>query len=107
MPTVTNKQIAATLRKALPHIRAVRNGPGERYICYAIEETTSQRDGYRCVLSDVHRAAQAVIQSRIAPSSTMEEWLERRGIDCWPNFPKLQAYRRAWVKQLIKEFSTK
>ena len=106
MPTVTNKQIAATFRKALPHIRTRPSGPGERYICYAIEET-SQRDGFRREPSDVIRAAQAVIQSRIAPWSSMESWLEDRGIDCWPNFTKLQAHRRAWLKQLIKEYSTK
>jgi len=106
MSAVTNKQIAATLREALPLIRTRRNGPGERYICYAINET-SQRGGYRSNPSDAVTAAKAVIESRIAPWHTMEAWLETQGIDAWANFPKLQTYRRAWVKQLIKEFSTK
>jgi len=108
MPAVTNKQIAETLRKALPLIRTRSWDSGERYICYAIEETATAAQWQQRSLPPAITAAKEVIRSRLGHCQTMETWLIKNGVaNPYDDFTKLQEHRRAWVKQLIEEFETK
>ena len=101
---VTNKQIADIFRKALPNIARNRScgDEGFTYICWAIEDIP--RGGWR-----KRQAAKNVIMSRLAPYSTMADWLQQqlgtRKFTRVYTYERMQAHRIAWLKQLIEEFS--
>jgi hypothetical protein len=94
------KNIAAAIRAGLPHLS---NGRGawargkSEFICYALER------GFGMWSSSV-KSAQKIIHKRIYPHPTVENWLRAQGAKGITR-RKLQAYRKAWMKSLIEEFS--
>lgn len=94
------------LRKAKKYLPRDRRYP----ICYAIAEAS-----YFCHDSDAaHEKSTDAIESRIHPFSMATHWLaskmvkERLGDWVHAQDPKaIQAWRHAWVDQLIVEFKAK
>ena len=109
MKKISNKQIAQAFRNAVPCLD--KRGSDENkhfYICFAIEQSPDT-DYY------VKAAAMGIISDRIAPCTTLEEWLEERGVPAkqlenpatYNPTRRLQQHRYAWLKQLITEFENK
>jgi hypothetical protein len=111
MAKVTNKQIAGVFKKALAVMGnnrksiASSGGKKQRFICHAI--AVGQGLNWRSFdrLSGAGLEAKKVIIKRIYPEYTLENWLNHRGIEHANDLADLQAYRKAWLKQLIEEFS--
>ena len=93
-------RIAQTLQSGIPHLwdgRAREGAEVATYVCCAIE------------LADIDytagiREAQDMISSRIRPYYTVYSWLESKGVKNITT-KKLQAYRKKWMEQMVKEFS--
>ena len=97
------QKIANAIRAGLPYLwngRGIWGNEKTVYICFAIDRTW----GYDSAGQVWIAAAKAVIHQRIAPYSTVEDWLEAQGVKRITN-RKLQAYRKAWMRSLIEEFS--
>lgn len=116
--SITKKQIAAEFRKALPILwdgKPRSRGDvnvefKEEFICMCLQH----RDGKWIpsdFMSPAALAAKKVIHDRIAPFTTVETWLYENHPSLKPSvgkrvpYQKMQAYRKAWLKSLIKEFS--
>lgn len=116
MSKATNKQIAKTFRKALPFLwDGTRAGQGyhqSEYICHAINEGN---DAWWCASADRSFAVEAatqIIEDRLridgGPTKTFGSWLRAKGVKRKVmTDPLVQAHRKAWLLQLIEEFSNK
>lgn len=105
MTRTERKQIAAAFRACLPYLW---NGSEpftvwkEEFICYALEATDERYS----------EQARRIVSDRIGggPYCTLNDWLilkigkERYIKEVTPK--RMQAYRRAWVRKLIKEFES-
>ena len=101
MAKTTRHQIAAAIQAGIPHLWNGRSnlylsGKSE-FICYALE----RRFG---MWSSSINAAQKIIHKRIYPHPTVEDWLRGQGAK-GITYRKLQAYRKAWMKSMVEEFS--
>jgi tRNA(Ile)-lysidine synthase TilS/MesJ len=102
MKQANRKKVAAAIQAGIPHLW---NGRGKYcythgksdFVCYAIEHGLGRWN------SDVE-AAKKMIHARIYPYCRVEDWLVSKGVKHIPT-RKLQAYRKAWMKQMIEEFS--
>lgn len=77
-----------------------------RYICHALSRAECYALTHNAM--PAYRRVRAVILARLAPFSTMDEWLRSKGvrrIDMTP--ARLQAHRHKWVDMLIAEFRAK
>lgn len=112
MKKVSNKQIAQTFRNAMS--RLDKRGTDESkhiYICFAITDSAIANG----TSWEARVAAKKVITDRIAPHSSLDFWLLRRGVPekqlenptTWNPTRRLQQHRHAWLQQLIKEFENK
>jgi hypothetical protein len=102
MKQADRQKIANAIRAGLPYLwngRGIWGNEKTEYICFAIDRTWGLGRASNAVA-----AAKAVIHQRIAPYSTVEDWLEAQGVKRI-GYRKLQAYRKAWMKLLIEEFS--
>lgn len=102
MKQTERQKIAYAIRNGLPQLRS---GWGSEfgksdYICFAIG-----RGRYDGMPNDAGViAAQKMIHKRIAPHTVVEDWLAAQGVKRI-GIRRLQAYRKAWMLQLIEEFS--
>lgn len=102
MNKVDRKKIAVAIQGGIPHLW---NGRGESYnaaaksayVCFAINRAFG-------VLNPGGNAAQKMIHERIAPHGVVEHWLQSQGVKNITK-RKLQAYRKAWMKSMVEEFS--
>ena len=102
MNKVDRKKIAVAIQAGIPHLW---NGRGESYndatkssfVCFAIDRALG-------VLNPDGNAAQKMIHERIAPYSLVEGWLRSQGVKNITK-RKIQAYRKAWMKSMVEEFS--
>ena len=100
MGPATRNSIAEAFTACLPHLW---NGKSDMrflektaHICFALCRTKHP----------AYYLATSVITHRLGNSSTVQHWLFMQGIPVEAmTHPRLQAHRKAWVKQLIKEFS--
>ena len=102
MKQADRQKIANSIRSALPYLwngRGIWGNEKSEYICFAIDRTY----GYYSNDSNTE-AAKKVIHQRIAPYGTVEDWLEAQGVKRI-GIRRVQAYRKAWMKLLIEEFS--
>lgn len=102
MKQIDRQRIANAIRAGLPYLwngRGIRVNEKTDYICFAIDRTW----GYASAGIAVD-AAKKMIHQRIAPYTTVEDWLEAQGVKRITS-RKLQAYRKAWMRSLIEEFS--
>ena len=101
MAKTTRHQIAAAIQAGIPHLWNGRSNlylsEKSDFVCFAIERGFGRWDASVS-------AAQKMIAKRIKPYATVEEWLRHKGVKGITN-RKLQAYRTAWMKSLIEEFS--
>ena len=75
-----------------------KHGDGKtNYICNALQDSGI----------DYCMTAQHIVRSRIAPHSTVLNWLDEQvgGVAEHSGHPKVQAHRHAWLDMLIEEFS--
>ena len=108
MAKVSNKQIAEAFRNAVPWLRngvgGLYRGGKHEFMCYAISAGNGgARDSAK--VDAAGEAAQKVISKRLGDCATLNCWLFCRGIDWW--LGDIQAYRHAWLQQLIEEFDNK
>lgn len=102
MKQIDRQRIANAIRAGLPYLwngRGIRGNEKTDYICFAIDRTWGYASAGKVVA-----AAKKMIHQRIAPYTTVEDWLEAQGVEDI-TYRKLQPYRRAWMKLLIEEFS--
>lgn len=106
---ITRKQIAKAFRNAVPYLGKEDDTRLDIFICHAIESGNSQGHACRMAIDPIGRAARKIIQDRIAPCFTLNDWLRTtHGISGWHAGPNaMQEYRHAWLQELIKEFETK
>lgn len=105
MSGITNKQIAKVLKNGVKHLvrheRERFNDDKYSFICYAISFGNPD-----AILVD---QVKEIIHARLGDSVTCYSWL--REVAKIPEreltFDKVQAYRHAWLQELIKEFSNK
>ena len=102
MNKAERKKIAAAIQAGIPHLSNGRSKMGwdsgkSEFICYALE----RRFG---MWSSSINAAQKIIHKRIYPHPTVEDWLRGQGAK-GITYRKLQAYRKAWMKSMVEEFS--
>jgi hypothetical protein len=110
------KLIAAEYRTALKMLPAVVDSfDGSPYICDNIWERADWRPPRTHLFSAKHAAADTIAE-RIEHSFSLESWLKSQSGEIreqvrddvnYNRGRKLQAYRLAWLKQLIKEFEGK
>lgn len=74
-----------------------REPTSTNFICNALEE--SRVEGWK--------EAKYIVSARIHPESTVLNWLEKQigAVEEYSGHPKVQAYRHAWLDQLIEEFT--
>ena len=116
MSKVTNKQIAKAFTKALPFLwDGTPAGAGYHqceYICHAINEGN---DAWRYASDDrslAVLAAKQIIEDRLridgGTTKIFDSWLRAKGVKKKVmTDPLVQAHRKAWLLQLIEEFSNK
>ena len=74
----------------------------ERFICSALQRVSASTNRGKL---------QLLISRRLGSSSTVEGYLDRKGFIKFrrqttnPAMAKIQAFRHAWVDELIREFS--
>jgi len=103
MSGITNKQIAKVLKNGVKHLvrheRERFNDDKDSFICYAIYFGNSDHILVKHVREIIH--------ARLGKPLTCYSWL--REVAMIPEreltFDKVQAYRHAWLQELIKEFS--
>jgi hypothetical protein len=100
MKQANRQRIANAIRAGLPYLwnGRILNNNKTSFICFAIDEPHGYSNDPDA------EAAKKVIHKRIAPYTTVEDWLEAQGVKRITN-RKLQAYRKAWMRSLIEEFS--
>ena len=102
MKQIDRQRIANAIRAGLPYLWNGRRegiyGKSE-FICFAIDRAWGYASAGKVVA-----AAKEMIHQRIAPYDTVEDWLEAQGVKRITS-RKLQAYRKAWMRSLIEEFS--
>ena len=107
----TRQRMAKCFKEAAQHLwsgnGAYVDMPGCRYICLTF--------GYTSASAATRRACERLIHKRLGSCASVEEWLKVN--DCIPrNFdetdpvggnlwPKIQAFRKAWLLKLAEEFS--
>jgi hypothetical protein len=100
-------RMAEVFRGAQHDLQIAGGSSGWRFICLAIGYLDASRYGYA-----QRMAAKAIVMERIAPYSTVEQWLEcnvpgvHRDAKNIP-FETLQDYRVRWLKSLAAEFANK
>lgn len=107
-----NKDLVKALKACLEYLAEDMNHAREcglvrMKICHAL---TRAEIGCKCTFDAAEYLRQRVIMERLGGHGTLNQWLvEEAGIpelDLYAEGRKhLQAHRRAWVGQLIKEFS--
>ena len=102
MKKADRKKIAEAIRAGIPHLWNGRGNmyiPYEKsaYVCFAIDRGVGIADTRGA-------AAQKMIQDRIAPHAVVEDWLEAQGVKNITQ-RRVQAYRKAWMKSMVEEFS--
>lgn len=108
MAKVTNKQIAEAFKNAIPFLWSGRGDQVGKniYICHAISaagvKSGAHLNGNWVPIS----SALNVISRRLGSSYSADGWLSRRGIRIKPQ-QKMQAWRKQWLEQLVKEFENK
>lgn len=99
--TRTERQgIADALTACLPYLWngffGCTQSPRQEFICHALRES-----GHTDWLF-----AKQVIDNRLKGEGSLCDWLLAQGIrQKYITFARIQAHRKAWVKQLIEEFS--
>lgn len=106
----TRQRMAKCFKEAVQYLwsgnGAHANTPGCRYICFTFESTSAS--------VATRQACERVIANRLGNYASVEEWLKVNR--CIPrNFsesdlvgnlwPKIQAFRKAWLLHLAEEFS--
>lgn len=107
----TRQRMAKCFKEAVQHLwsghGAYADTPGRRYICFTFDSTSAS--------AATRRACERLIHKRLGSCASVEEWLEAN--HCIPlNFdepgpvggslwPKIQAFRKAWLLKLAEEFS--
>ena len=108
---VTRQRMAKCFKEAAQYLWS-GNGtyadtPGCRYICITF--------GYTSASAATRRACERLIHKRLGNYASVEEWLKVH--DCIPRnsnesdlvggnlWPKIQAFRKAWLLKLAEEFS--
>ena len=106
----TRQRMAKCFKEAAQYLwsgnGAYANTPGCRYICLTFDRTSAS--------AATRRACERLITNRLGNYASVEEWLKVNG--CIPrNFsesdlvgnlwPKIQAFRKAWLLKLAEEFS--
>lgn len=109
--TVTNADMVAVLEKARSLLATDDTDDGHVWICHAIYESDSRKNWHQA--SPAAKKVISIIQERLgffdAPQyrNDVESWL--LSVAKVPRSQltvnRVQAYRHAWVKELIKEFS--
>ena len=91
---------------------------GEMYICHAIDDVAwgnglYTSSGYHDRLSAPYNRAKKIIQQRIHPHMSLEDWALDNVKGSWRTINKndsckqMQAYRHRWLDALIKEYKAK
>lgn len=95
-----NPTFADTLRKAVPYLAIDENFP---------EETSTFICGALMRLGDAPQALFYEIEDRIYPSQSYRSWLKMNHSVLHETllFEDVQVLRRAWMFEMIEEFSTK
>jgi len=102
----SKRQIAKAFKAAKKYLwKGEINGPGTSYICFALSKAEDNGD----ITQEQSDCACDVISERLGGTyATVPSWLrERIGARAFNKvtFKQIQAYRHAWLDQLIKEFS--
>jgi hypothetical protein len=108
MTKPTNQQIVDALKASLEFLSPIRFGSKGKpeYICWALSLAESRGR----ITPQVCRHVQGIICERISPEASLKKWLYfQHGIPADAlnrnNGRDMQEHRRAWVNQLIEEFS--
>ena len=107
----TRQRMAKCFKEAAQYLwsgnGAYANTPGRRYICFTFDSTSAS--------AATRRACERLIHKRLGSCASVEEWLKVNR--CIPrNFsesdlvggnlwPRIQAFRKAWLLKLAEEFS--
>ena len=105
----TRRRMAKCFKEAAQHLwsgnGAYANTPGCRYICFTFGSTSAS--------AATRRACERLIHERLGNYASVEEWLEAN--KCIPRhfsesdlvgslWPEVQAFRKAWLLTLLKNF---
>ena len=106
----TRQRMAKCFKEAAQYLwsgnGAYANTPGCRYICLTFDYTSAS--------AATRRACERLIEKRLGSCASVEEWLKvnrcipRNLDDRYPSgnlWPKIQAFRKAWLLKLAEEFS--
>ena len=102
MAKVTRAQIAQVFRTAVPHLaRNIQDRKSKSsFICFAISDAANNT-----VLEGAADAACLIIEKRLEGSSTLGDWLLKKGVkEELITVDRLQKHRHYWLKQLISEY---
>ena len=106
----TRQRMAKCFKEAVQHLwsgnGAYVDMPGCRYICTTFDYTSAS--------AATRRACERLIEQRLGNYASVEEWLKAN--KCIPRhfsesdlvgnlWPKIQAFRKAWLLKLAEEFS--
>ena len=106
----TRQRMAKCFKEAAQHLWSgngdYANTPGCRYICLTFDYTSAS--------AATRRACESLIANRLGNYASVEEWLKVNR--CIPRnlnesdlvgnlWPKIQAFRKAWLLKLAEEFS--
>lgn len=113
-PKVTNADVARALTASRKYLwdgknrTAMLGTNSERYLCFCLSAAEEKGKISAAVSARTQKIIQSRIQSRCGTGidACLELWLQDQGvlpreID---DRPRMQAYRKEWLKMLIKEF---
>ena len=107
----TRQRMAKCFKEAVQHLwsgnGAYADMPGCRYICPTFDYTSAS--------AATRRACERLVTNRLGNYASVEGWLEANKCipqnfdDRYPHsgdiWPKIQAFRKAWLLKLAEEFS--
>jgi len=105
MTKTERRKIVGVLKEALARLPDTVYDQGSPFICDSVYFATDDE----CLCQRIH----GIIRQRIGRNFSIEQWLRAQSIeiaeqvrdDVFNNKGRgLQAYRKAWVRELIKEF---
>ena len=104
--TVTNKEIAAGFAAAKEYLWDGRSPQIPVYLSIFICVALSHASDRRKITVRVRKHCQKIISRRIDRYSTLESWLNSKGVkNAELTRQRMQDHRHAWLDLLIKEFS--
>lgn len=107
----TRQRMAKCFKEAAQYLwsgnGAYANMPGYRYICFTFDHTSAS--------AATRAACERLIEQRLGSCASVEDWLKVNhciprnfGDDRYPSgnlWPRVQAFRKAWLLKLAEEFS--